>query len=457
MQTQTQNTLPAWANNYSEATQAEILALQSKANSALLRAKATESKAQNEGRDLTDDELNFTDRQMDAFADFQNQIEGFKSQGRKSKPMPTQNGADMYGNPTGNPRHFNALFGGNQDTRTPFKDIGQFARAVAVNDPRLFQNAAGMSGTVGGEGGYFVPQTFLAGLVDGSLQDEAVRPRALVVPMPSSSMTLPMFKTADRSNSFAGLEPEVKAEGDTGTNQKAQTRLMTMTAHKLMILVPTTTELMDDGGPVFTTMLEKYMKDALSQRLDEAFIVGNQSGGPLGIVSAPCTVSVAKETSQVAATVVPENLAKMIARLAPGSFKNAVWLAHSSVLASLFVMATKVKNVAGTENVGGFGPNWLSVAADGQMSLLGRPLIVSDRCEPLGTVGDIILADLTQYLVGIRQDARLAVDTSVGFKSDETYFKLTMRVDGMPLLNEPITPRRGSDTLSPFVTLATRS
>lgn len=146
----------------------------------------------------------------------------------------------------------------------------------------------------------------------------------------------------------------------------------------------------------------------------------------------------------------------MISRLSPGSFKRAVWLAHPSVLASLFVIATVIKNVAGSENVGGFGPNWFTVNADGSMSLLGRPLIVSDRCAPLGTVGDIILADLSQYLVGIRGDARLAVNNSIGFTSDEIYFRLTLRVDGQPLLASAITPRKGSATLSPFVTLATR-
>ena len=60
---QTQNTLPAWAERHPEAEQKQILALQSKANSALSRAKALESKAENEGRDLTDEELDFCDKQ----------------------------------------------------------------------------------------------------------------------------------------------------------------------------------------------------------------------------------------------------------------------------------------------------------------------------------------------------------------------------------------------------------
>jgi HK97 family phage major capsid protein len=454
---QATNTVPDWAKNHSEATQAEILALQSKANSALSRARALEAKAQNEGRDLTDDELNFTDKQMDAFAGFQNDIDGYKSAGRKVGPQAVASSAMAAPAVHTNPKSFAAMFK-NQDARRPqFENLGDFAKAVYTRDPKLFTNAAGMSSGTGADGGFYVPPGFLAGLVDGSLQAEAIRPRATVIPMPSADLTLPMFDTSNRSSSLAGMEPEAKAEGATGTDQKGLTRTVQLVANKLMVLVPTTSELMEDGGPAFDMLLQKYMVDSLSQKADDLFLNGNGAGQPLGIVAAPCTVSVAKDGSQVAATITPTNISGMISRLAPGSFGKAVWLAHPSVLAQLFIMQVKVQNVAATENVGGFGPNWFTVNADGTMSLLGRPLIVSDRCQQLGTVGDIVLADLSQYLVGIRGEARLAVDNSVGFKSDEIYFRLTMRVDGQPLLGSAITPRNGTSTLSPFVTLATRS
>lgn len=387
-----------------------------------------------------------------------------RASGRRSdssKPGTTGSGyqTSMPSGPAGS---YHALFGINNGSGgSPWKNIGEFARDVAINHPRLHEvrnEPHGMTEMVGGDGGYFVPTQFLAGLVDGSLQEEAVRPRALVVPMTSAELKVPMFDTSDRTFGFGAPDPATVGEGVTPSLwQKAKTRTMTLRCHKLMILIPCTSELLDDSGPVLSTLLSQHMVSSMSQRLDGAFITGNEPAGPLGIVNASCTVSVAKETSQVAATVVPQNLAKMIARLAPGSFKKAVWLAHPSVLASLFVMAVTVKNVAATENVGGFGPNWFAVNADGSMSLLGRPLIVSDRCQPLGTKGDIILADLSQYIVGMRQDARLAIDNSIGFQNDEIWFRLTMRVDGQPLLDKPITPRKGSATLSPFVVLDART
>ncbi len=51
----------------------------------------------------------------------------------------------------------------------------------------------------------------------------------------------------------------------------------------------------------------------------------------------------------------------------------------------------------------------------------------------------------------------LAVDNSIGFKESEVWFRLSCRIDGQPALASAITPRVGSTTLSPFVSLDARS
>jgi hypothetical protein len=50
----------------------------------------------------------------------------------------------------------------------------------------------------------------------------------------------------------------------------------------------------------------------------------------------------------------------------------------------------------------------------------------------------------------------LGIDESVGFKESEIWFRLNCRITGQPALAAPITPRVGSATLSPFVTLDAR-
>ena len=62
-----------------------------------------------------------------------------------------------------------------------------------------------------------------------------------------------------------------------------------------------------------------------------------------------------------------QNVSKMMARLSPASFSRAVWLI--------------------------------------QLRIFGRPCIVTDACSALSSLGDIILADLSQYLIGMRAEA----------------------------------------------------
>ena len=143
-------------------------------------------------------------------------------------------------------------------------------------------------------------------------------------------MSLPLFDTHDRASGMAGMEPQFRTEGTLGTSQKGKTALPTLSAKKFMILVPTTNELLEDGGQIFSTLLSKYMREGMSQGLDDWFINGNGVNQALGIVGAPCTVSVAKDSSQVPATVTPTNLSGMVSRLAPGSFARAVWLVSPS-------------------------------------------------------------------------------------------------------------------------------
>jgi HK97 family phage major capsid protein len=261
-----------------------------------------------------------------------------------------------------------------------FSDLGSFAKAVFERNPRLFNAATGMGEGVGQDGGFYVPVQFYAGLMDGSLQQEAIRPGATVIPMTSSQVNIPMFDLSNRSTGIATMEGKLTAEGATGTTQKAKVREINLVAKKISVLVPSSIELLQDAPQLFGGLLQTAMQEALAQTLDSWFISGNGAGVPLGILSAPCTVSQAKDASQVAATITPTNIANMISRLAAGSWSKAQWIVSPSALAALFTIKTTVTNVAGTENVGGFAPEFFSVLPDGKFSLCGRPLIVSDRC-----------------------------------------------------------------------------
>lgn len=89
---------------------------------------------------------------------------------------------------------------------------------------------------------------------------------------------------------------------------------------------------------------------------------------------------------------------------------------------------------------------------------MGRPVVPTEACQTLGDKGDIILADLNQYLTATKTSG-VRVETSIHlwFDYDITAFKFVMRVAGKSWFDAAIAPRNGSLTRSPFVTLAERA
>jgi HK97 family phage major capsid protein len=91
-------------------------------------------------------------------------------------------------------------------------------------------------------------------------------------------------------------------------------------------------------------------------------------------------------------------------------------------------------------------------------TLMGRPIIITEACETLGDVGDLILADMSQYLL-VTKAGGLRADVSIHlfFDYDLSAYRFILRIGGMPMWRSSIAKRDGSNTLSCFVTLAERS
>ena len=79
-----------------------------------------------------------------------------------------------------------------------------------------------------------------------------------------------------------------------------------------------------------------------------------------------------------------------------------------------------------------------------------------EQAAPLGTLGDIILADMAQYII-LQFPLQSAMSADVAFLTDETVFRFTLRLDGAPVYASPVTPANGGATRSPFIALAARS
>lgn len=68
----------------------------------------------------------------------------------------------------------------------------------------------------------------------------------------------------------------------------------------------------------------------------------------------------------------------------------------------------------------------------------------------------MILADFSHYAIGLRQQIVIQKSMHAGFQTDETAYRLVVRVDGQPRIAKAFTPKNGS-TLSWCVKLAARA
>jgi HK97 family phage major capsid protein len=308
------------------------------------------------------------------------------------------------------------------------------------------------SSTVPSEGGFLIPEEFRSELLRVALSSAIVRPRARVIPMAVPRIKFPMIdSTSNASSVFGGIVGYWSEEGGTLAASSAKFGAVTLDAQKLTAYAEIPNELLTDSSVSVGAFVDQTFPEALAWFEDIAFFRGSGVGEPLGFLTAGNTssVSVAKETGQATATLVWENIVKMYARMLPTSLGSAVWLANIDTFPELATMALSV----GT----GGGPIWLTDGTTGSpMSILGRPVIFTEKAETLGTVGDLNFVDLSYYLVGDRQQMSAMTSEHFKFSTDTTAYRIIQRVDGRPWLKSPITPNRGANTLSPFVKLATR-
>ena len=335
-----------------------------------------------------------------------------------------------------------------------FKSFGDFLQSMAPNtiasrgiDARLKVLGEG----AGDQGGFLVPDAFTTQLLSLALEDAVVRPRAFRMPMSSLNLSMPsIVDTTHATNVFGGVQAYWTPESGSYTSSEPSFGRVTLTAKKLTAYTSAANELLADSAISLEALLMRIFPQAISYFEDDAFINGVGGGQPVGILNADALVTVAKETGQAATTITAENIDKMYSRMLPSSRSRAVWVAHPDTLPQIVALSRSV-------GTGGSAVMMSNMAGSAPASLYGRPLIVSEKCQTLGTAGDIFFVDFGYYVVADRQSLSMASSPHVRFQNDETVWRFTSRLDGRPWLESALTPRNGSNTLSPFVNLATRS
>lgn len=363
-----------------------------------------------------------------------------------------------------NRQHANFEDDPNKGFRTPrefFSSVLNCYREGSTSDERLrylsgrrtkFEATAGSDehGTYADPyGGFLVPAGFSPNLLSTAAEGDPTAGRTTMVPMGSPKVAIPARTDKTHTTSVSGgLVVYRRAETQTVTASRMTVEQVELSAVPLMGLSYATEELLTDSVISFVALIEAGFRDEFASKVLNEKLHGTGAGQYEGVINAPCTVSVAKETGQDAASIVFENIIKMRAQC--WGYQDAIWLYNHDCLPQLMQLVMTI----GTSGV----PMWQNSAREGEPDmLLGRPAFPTEYCATLGTTGDILLCNWSQYLEGIYQPLQSAESLHVRFEYNERAFRFTMRNDGRSWWRSALTPKKSSTTLSPFVKLDARA
>jgi HK97 family phage major capsid protein len=353
-----------------------------------------------------------------------------------------------------------------------FRGFGEFLQAVAAQSSMSVRSqlggakvdvlnkkleaymaaGSGMSVGVPSDGGFLVRKDWSTAMLDRATAQAQLLPRCRNIPIGGDfdGLEYPYIDESSRvdGSRWGGVQVFWKAEAQTVSAKQPKIGKGELRLEEIMGLAYATERLIRDSSAL-EAMLGSSFESEFAFKIDASILFGNGTGQPLGILNSPALVTQAAETTQAAATLTVPNVLKMYARMPARLKPGAVWLICPDMMTQLPSL------VIGQQPVW-LPPGGLSNTANGM--LLGKPVIETEYSSALGTVGDILLVNLDQYVVITKAGEGLRYDTSmhVRFLNDEQTFRWVFRINGQPSWRTTLTPFKGSNTLSPFIALAAR-
>ena len=421
----------------------------------LEKVKDIEAKVTTENRDLNDKELAIQNELMDTIEEYRQIVATMERRERITSELETPPA------PLTQPKKKARMEGG--EDRDRFPTFGaQMAAVMRAGvpgggvDPRLFTASTGLGESVPSDGGFLVQEDFSSALLQDIFTTGVLAARCRRQPISGNANSIKINgvdETSRASNRFGGIQGYWADEADEKTKSKPKFRKIELSLKKLVGLCYATDELLDDAAA-----LEGFIRAGFASEFgfltDDAIINGTGAGQPLGILNSGCLVTVGKKTGQPAATVVTENIVNMYSRIFASSRPNSVWLINQNIEPQLFTMSLSV----GTGGVPVYMPAG-GLSGQPYGTLFGRPVIAIEQCSSLGTVGDIIYADMGGYILAEKGGIKADMSIHVMFIYDESVFRFVLRIDGQPVRATALTPYKGgaSYTQSHFIALATRA
>jgi HK97 family phage major capsid protein len=313
-----------------------------------------------------------------------------------------------------------------------------------------YQQKAALGESSGTTGGYTIPTQFYDQIQALIVEETFFRQRAFVIPLMSGVAQIPYLdvttaQAAGVSASLGGMQAAWTAEAQTRTEYEPAFKQLELRPWELSAYSVSSNVLLQDSAIGLEKFLFQLFAKTIGWFEEYAFIQGNGVGKPLGFLNSGPLISVTRAT---AGKVSYADIANCYSRLLPQSINKAIWIVHPLTLIDLLQLRDSAGRVVWVNAFGGAKEN-----VPGQ--LFGLPVFISEKVPAYGTKGDVCLVDPSLYVIGDRMGLEVAASEHVNFLKNQMTWRVVERVDGRPWMEKAFTLADGTNTVSPFVTIAT--
>ena len=302
-------------------------------------------------------------------------------------------------------------------------------------------------------GGFLVPDSmapFVLSVQDGGEEDPAV---GRTLPIPMSTPVVHIAARVDKNHATSvsgGLCVYRKPDTAEWTASRGEYERIRLEVNDATGLAFGTNDLAMDSFPSFAAVLGASYRHEFAAMFLEERLRGTGVGEMEGILTSPASITVSKESGQSADTLVSENVIKMRARC--WGYRRAVWIANHDAIPQL----TKLTITIGTAGVQ--IPAWQPGNDDGTPdTLLGATADLQRISLHARRRRRLVAGQLVAISRRHVQTARGGQLPARALPGTRNHVQVLDAQRGAGWWRSPLTPRRSTTTLSPFVTLAARA
>jgi len=348
------------------------------------------------------------------------------------------------------------------------------SEGVARHDPVAYGLYRALSGYAGGvSGGFLLKPEWAEEIFDKARLLDGPLARCLIGKTQRREFYLPGFWETSRADGqrWGGVWGRWRGAGSAeiealeGIASQPSMSMVNFEVKRLMVYTaPISRDLVADST-LFKPMMDTAVFGEFRFQIEAGMLTGQGENFPLGVVYSPATITVAKDSGQSSGTISTANIDGMWKAIYGPCRRNVTWHCNDDTQAAIDEVASAANWPQAVYLPQGVNGNAFPL-------IKGRPLISAEQLPAIGSPGDLVACDWSQYVfvyhlldnnvpdmevaVGLPPDAVESTRSEhLLFDTDSIALKWKMRADGKLLWPKQLTNINGAQ-VGPCAIIAKR-